>query len=176
MKEVTSRKQFLKTGLVAATGLLLPRSFSFAGTQTEQPAPLKPELVKEFVTVCHSKLDRVKEMLEENHLLLHSSWDWGGGDFETGIEAAGHMGLKDIADYLISKGARYNIFIAAMYGNLEVVKNILTLQPQLLNAKGPHGFTLLHHALQGGSAAKSVADYLTKLGAKETNVGFHSKS
>ena len=175
MIQKTSRKQFIATGLATVTGLLLPAKFSYAVNQTQQPDPIKPELVKEFVSACHSKFDRVKEMLAENHLLLHVSWDWGGGDFETGIEAAGHMGDKEIADYLLGKGARYNIFIAAMYGNLEVVKNILTAQPQLLNAKGPHGFTLLHHASKGGETAKSVLDYLTGLGAKETNVGFHTK-
>lgn len=170
----TTRKQFIKSGLLAATGVLMPGIYSSA-QQQETPAPLKPEMVKEFVRVCHNNLARVKEMLENDHLLLHASWDLGGGDFESGIEAAGHVGDTEIADYLLSKGARYNIFLAAMYGNLEVVKNILTAQPQLLNAKGPHGLTLLHHARKGGEAAKPVEEYLASLGATVTKFKFHEK-
>jgi len=50
-------------------------------------------------------------MLAEYPLLLNSSWDWGGGDFETALGAAGHMGLKDTANFLISQGARVDIFV-----------------------------------------------------------------
>jgi len=144
--------------------------------QDEKPVPLKAELVKEFVGVSHGKFDRVKEMLEAEHLLLHASWDWGGGDFESGIEAAGHVGNKEIAGYLLSKGARYNIYLACMLGHLDTVKNVLTFNPTLLNAKGPHGFTMLHHAQKGGEEAKAVVDYLQSLGAKETKVDFYLKS
>ena len=44
-------------------------------------------------------------MLDNDHLLLHVSFDWGGGDYESGIEAAGHVGNKEIAAYLLGKGA-----------------------------------------------------------------------
>jgi len=170
----TTRKQFIKNGLLAVAGVLFPKVNSF-GQQPDVPPPLKPEVVKEFVGVSHSNLARVKEMLENDHLLLHCAWDLGGGDFESGIEAAGHVGNKEIADYLLSKGARYNIFLAAMYGNLDMVRNVLTAQPQLLNAKGPHGLTLLHHANKGGANAKPVADYLSSLGATETKINFYVK-
>jgi hypothetical protein len=62
-----------------------------------------------------------------------------------------------------------------MMGNLELVKNVLGLQPQLLNSKGPHGFTLLHHAKQGGENSKPVFDYLQSLGAKEMKLDFYAK-
>ena len=170
----TTRKQFIKSSLLTATGVLLPRIYGTA-EQQDPPPQLKPEFVKEFVRACHNNLSKVKEMLESNHLFLHSAWDLGGGDFESGIEAAGHVGDKEIADYLLGKGARYNIFLAAMYGNLEMVKNVLTLQPQLLNAKGPHGLTLLHHARKGEETAKPVEEYLTSLGATITKFKFYDK-
>ena len=171
---VIRRTEFIQKSLLGAAGILLPASVLGQQGQ-EKPAPIKLEIVKEFVTVAHGKMDRLKEMLENDFLLLHVSYDWGGGDFETAIEAAGHMGNKEIADYLLSKGARYNIYLAAMLGHLDIVKQVLTMNSQLLNSKGPHGFTLLHHAKKGGESSVVVVDYLQGLGAKETNVGFYNK-
>jgi ankyrin repeat protein len=108
--------------------------------------------------------------------LLHVSYDWGGGDYESGIEAAGHVGNKEIAAYLLSRGARYNIYLACMLGHLEVVKQVLTFNPSLLNSKGPHGFTMLHHAQKGGEESKAVAEYLQSIGAVETRMDFYAKA
>lgn len=169
------RSEFLQKTLIGSTALLLPAPFATAQGQ-EKPPPIKLEIVKEFVGVSHSKLDRVREMLENDHLLLHVSNDWGGGDYESGMEAAGHVGNKDIANYLLSKGARYNIYLACMLGHLETVKNVLTYNPGLLNSKGPHGFTMLHHANKGAESSKAVVEYLISLGAKETRIDFYKKA
>lgn len=172
-----SRLDFIKTSLAGAAAFFIPSATGLAQqVKQDKPAPLKLEVVKEFVGVCHSNLDRVKEMLGNDHLLLHSSYDWGGGDFESGIEAAGHVGNKDIAAFLLSQGARYNIYLASMLGRLDIIKNVLTDNPILLNSKGPHGFTLLHHAKKGGAESIAVVDYLTSLGAVETRIDFYAKS
>jgi len=63
-------------------------------------------------------MEAVKKLLEETPGLLNASWDWGGGDFETAMGGAGHMGRADIAEYLINKGARMDIFVATMLGKL----------------------------------------------------------
>jgi hypothetical protein len=34
---------------------------------------------------------------------------------------------------------------------------------------------MLHHAQRGGEEAKSVADYLKSLGAKETKIDFYAR-
>jgi hypothetical protein len=166
-----TRQNFLQYSLMGAAGILLP---SFVKAQDDKPAPLNLEIVKEFVIACHGKLDRAKEMLENQHLLLHVSYDWGGGDYESGIEGAGHVGNKDIAAYLLSKGARYNVYLASMLGHLDIVKQVLTYNPLLLNSKGPHGFTMLHHARKG--EAKTVEEYLLSLGAVETKINFYAKA
>jgi len=168
------RSTFLQKSLMGGI-VLLPALELSAQQGQERPAPLKLELVKEFVSVAHVKFDRVKEMLENEPLLLHVSNDWGGGDYESAIEAAGHMGNKEIADYLLGKGARYNIYLACMMGHLDTVRNVLTSQPQLLNSKGPHGLTMLHHAKKGGEQSKAVEEYLISLGAKETRIDFYAK-
>lgn len=169
-----SRSQFLKQTFNAGVLLVAPAMLS-AQEKQEKPPAIGLEIVKEFVSVCHGKIDRVKEMLEDNHLLLHVAYDWGGGDFESGIEAAGHIGNKEIASYLLSKGARYNIYLACMLGHLETVKQVLSFNPGLLNSKGPHGFTMLHHAQKGGADSVAVAEYLQSIGAKDTRINFYVK-
>ena len=42
--------------------------------------------------------------------------------------------------------------------------------PSTLHVKGPHGFTLLHHAEKGGEEALKVVEYLKKLGATEGKI------
>ena len=159
-----SRKHFLQTAALGA-GSLVTLPFIVTAGHQEKPPPLKPELVKEFVIAGHGNLEKVKQMLAEEPGLLNASWDWGGGDFETAIEGAGHVGNKSCADYLLSQGARLNIFCAAMLGQLGFVKTLLTTYPDLKSSKGPHGLQLMHHALKGGEEAKPVLDYLQSIGA-----------
>jgi hypothetical protein len=169
-----TRNLFLRSASLAIAGLAIPK-ISRGHTIQDKPAPMNPDLVKEFVTVCHGQFDRVKTMLEENHLLLHVSHDWGGGDFESGIEAAGHVGNNEIANYLLQNGARYNIYLASMLGHFDIVKQVVESSPQLLNSKGPHGFTMLHHAKKGGEQSLAIVNYLESKGAKETKIDFYLK-
>jgi hypothetical protein len=97
--------------------------------------------------------------------LLNACCDWGGGDFETAIEGAGHVGRKDIAEFLLENGARMNLFCAAMLGRLDIVKATLSEFPNLKVSKGPHGLQLLHHARKGGPESVTVLDYLVSIGA-----------
>src|SRR5690349_20912267 len=125
----------------------------------KKPA-LQPEMVLEFVTEAHGNFGRVKELLEQEPVLLNAAWDWGGGDWETALGAAAHMGKKDIALHLLAQGARMDIFAAAMLGRIDVVRAILAEQPAALKAPGPHGISLLSHAKKGGKAAAAVVALL----------------
>lgn len=163
-----NRRTFLKVSFMTAGASLIAlpvfgRSSTQISMQTKDP--IKPELVREFVVKGHGDLNRVKELLEQEPQLLNATWDWGGGDFETAIGGAGHMGRPDIAEFLLSKGARMDVFVAAMLGKLDVVKSTLEAYPGLKLSKGPHGLTLLHHATKGGEKSKAVLDYLTEIGA-----------
>ena len=60
-----------------------------------------------------------------------------------------------------------DIFCATMMGMLEVVESMLTLQPALIDARGPHGFNLHFHAQVGGDEAKPVLDYLQSIKERE---------
>lgn len=129
----------------------------------ERPPALPLELVNDFVKVAHGDLAKVKTMLDETPSLLNATWDWGGGDFETALGAAAHTGSRDIALHLIAKGARIDLFAAAMLGKLDVVKAILTAFPDARNSLGAHGIPLIVHAQQGGEEAQAVLEYLQSL-------------
>ena len=126
----------------------------------ERPAPLHTALVREAVAVAHGDLARVQALLEQEPRLVNAAWDWGGGDWETPLGAAAHMGQRDIAEYLLEHGARLDLFAAAMLGKLEVVQAALEALPGALHVAGPHGITLLAHAKAGGPNAEAVAAYL----------------
>ncbi len=160
------RKQFIKSLGVAS--VVIP-SFSFYSFSQNQEEPqLDRALVKKFVGASHGKFDVAKDLLAEHPTLLNAAHDWRHGDYETGLGAASHIGNKEIAQYLLDNGAQANIFTAALFGRMEILKPMLEFNPKLLNAKGPHGLTLLHHANQGGDEALQVKEYLTSLGLKET--------
>ena len=167
-----NRKYFLQQAMVS-TGVLIATPVLFSG-QTVPPAkppkadPLPAEKVKEFVIVGHSDLGKVKTLLLEFPTLLYATWDWGGGDFETALEGAGHVGTKDVANFLIGQGSRTNLFVLTMLGKTQIVKACLETYPEYLNARGPHGFTFLHHAQKGGDDAKELLDYFQMKGLKET--------
>ena len=124
---------------------------------------LEPDLVQEFVGVAHGDFNRVKELLEREPTLVNATWDWGGGDFETALGAAAHMGAKDIANYLLERGARLDVFAAAMLGKLDIVKAALKEYPDAKDILGPHGIPLIAHAVAGGDDAKEVLEYLQSL-------------
>ena len=121
------------------------------------------QLVQDFVIYAHSDLAMTQQLLEKEPAVLNAAMDWGGGDWETALGAAAHMGRRDIAAHLLEKGARTDLFCAAMLGQLEAVKAMLTFQPKLIDAKGPHGFSLHFHAQVGGKDAEPVLDYLQSI-------------
>ena len=129
----------------------------------ETKPALDASLVQQFVGNAHGDLDRVKELLAQEPGLINACWDWGGGDFETGLGAAAHMGRRDIAEFLLENGARLDLFAAAMLGKLEIVQAALSAFPEVINIPGPHGIPLVAHAKAGGEEAKEVFAYLASL-------------
>lgn len=129
-----------------------------------RPSWKKPQinrqLVQDFVIFAHSDPDMTGKLVAREPMLVNAYVDWGGGDWESGLGGAAHMGRRDIVELLLGHGARPDLFCAAMLGQLDVVKAFLTLQPKLIDARGPHGFTLHFHAQVGGKGAEPVLEYL----------------
>lgn len=136
------------------------------------------------VNAAHFDLAKVKELVTNRPELACASWDWGFGDYESAIGACSHTGRRDIAEFLMNKGARPDIFTFAMLGMLASVKEIIETFPGIQSNRGPHGITLLKHA-QNRLASRDIGpldkanvgkviDYLEKLG--NANVGATSLS
>ncbi len=118
------------------------------------------QLVQDFVIFAHSDLEMVKTLLDREPGLLNAAVDWGAGDWETALGGASHMGRRDIVEHLLAKGARVDLFCATMLGQTDIVRTLLTLQPTLIEAKGPHGFSLHFHAQVGGEQSAETLEYL----------------
>jgi hypothetical protein len=126
----------------------------------ETKPAIDANLVQQFVGNAHGDLNRVKELLAEEPALINACWDWGGGDFETGLGAAAHMGRRDIAEFLLENGARLDLFAAVMLGKIKIVKATLEAFPEAIRTPGPHGIPVIAHAKAGGEDAKEVLEFL----------------
>jgi len=123
-----------------------------------------PERVQQFVGASHGNVETVRTMLKESPALAKATVDWGFGDWETAIGAASHVGNRAIAGMLMDHGARPDLFTFAMLGQLEVVKAYVEASPGIQKIRGPHGFTLMHHAKKGGKGSEAVVAYLERVG------------
>ncbi len=147
---------------------LLAIAWPLRSQQAPNDETLDKALVKQFVGSSHKDIDKVMALLAEYPTLLNAAHDWGRGDFETGLGAASHVGYKELVLFLLEKGAQANIFTACLFGETAIVKSMISAFPPSLHSKGPHGFTLLHHAEQGGEAAMEVREYLMSQGVTKS--------
>ena len=127
---------------------------------SDAPPQLDPAQVQSFVANAHGDLDVVRSLLADEPRLVNAAWDWGGGDWETGLGAAAHMGRRQIALLLLEYGARLDLFVAAMLGYFDIVSAVLSEFPEMRDALGPHGIPLVEHARAGGADARAVLELL----------------
>lgn len=154
----TTRRSALAAGVsMFATGLICPRlaAQDAPATRSVRNKPDKgpqidPALIKQFVGAGHGDLDAVRQMLAERPSLVNGVWDWGGGDFETALGGAAHMGRADIAAYLVEHGARLDLFAAAVLGKIEIIRTAAAAFPGIHRTPGPHGIPLIAHAKKAG--------------------------
>ncbi|WP_207764279.1 hypothetical protein [Hanstruepera neustonica] len=180
------RRSSLKLGALAVLGLAIPKVGFTNNTsnlfipKTQDTVPehfpnIPPEVISEVVGKSHFDLDAVKALVDKRPELARSVWEWRFGDFESAIGAASHVGRRDIALYLIKKGARPTLFTFAMLGHYEAVKATVEASPGIQQTMGPHGISLLDHALNGKRMQNSMTvienenlertiDYLSNLG------------
>ncbi|MBZ0276186.1 MAG: ankyrin repeat domain-containing protein [Anaerolineae bacterium] len=123
------------------------------------------ETIKEFVSAAHFNLDRVKTMLAEQPALLNVRYDWGNGDWESAVQAGGHMGNRALTGFLLDAGASLDICVAAMMGMRDQVAAYLEADSSLARTRGPHGIGILFHAAMSGDTA--IADLLHQHGGGE---------
>ena len=171
LEVAVSRKHFLRYGLLATAAALggtrllaqTPASSASPPKAPDRGPQIESDLVKQFVIAGHSNLDKVKEMLAGQPALINATWDWGGGDFETALGGASHMGRADIARFLLENNARMDLFAAAMLGRLDIIKAAAAAFPNILRVPGPHKIPLIAHAEKGGADAVAVVEFLRTL-------------
>jgi hypothetical protein len=95
------------------------------GEVARKRGPEDLALVYAFVGAGHGNLDKVKELVAQDPHLVYAARDWGDGDWETALGGASHTGHREIADYLLSKGARIDAYSAAMLGERDVMLALL---------------------------------------------------
>jgi len=142
---MTTRRTLVGGALAAVSAL--------KAQNPEAQPQFAPDLVKEFVGKSHTDLAAVRDLLKREPRLVTASWDWGAGDFETGLNAASHMGRHDIADLLIESGARIDAPAVFMLGWEASAKSLLAAFPAVHKTPGAHGIPLLSHTILGKSPA-----------------------
>jgi hypothetical protein len=131
-----------------------------------QAAPQDITVVKEWIIKAHQrKLAPMMDLLERDPELVHASYDWGAGDWESALQAAAHTGSRDMARFLLDRNARPDLFAAAMLGELAFIKAALGVSPRGIEVRGAHAIPLLSHAIAGGTEADPVLRFLLESGA-----------
>ena len=152
-----NRRRFIATGVTAVAGFTASR-LAAQSPAVEPPASgfqLTPEeiargqkstagrkprqnldVVLAFVQAGHkTDVARLKEFIAYAPKLVIASWDWGNGDWETALGGASHTAHPEVARYLLSQGARMDVFCAAMLGEREAVKALLKADPATATTK-----------------------------------------
>lgn len=185
-EHIHERRNFLKKSSLAFLGIssvslvrgsenhFLNKSIASSDSFFYRYPSMDDEMVSSVVGASHNNFDKVKELITNRPELAKAAWDWGFGDWETALGAASHVGRRDIAELLMSYGARPDIFTYTMLGMLKSVQEIIETIPGIQKQPGPHGITLLQHAknrlsnkdISTGDAANvnKVVTYLESVG------------
>jgi hypothetical protein len=116
--------------------------------------------INPFVTLAHFNFDRVKELAAATPALLdtRASWD------ETAIEAASHMGLRPMAEWLAERGAAVSTCTAVLLGNAALVKGAIAADRLVVNERGAHDIAILGYTAYAREQAE-IAGMLLEAGA-----------
>jgi ankyrin repeat protein len=133
-------------------------------TGEKMSAP-SPEQIRDFVIAGHGDFEKVKAMLAETPELLNAAHPWSETDRETALMAAAQVANRQIAEYLIERGAVVDICIASMMGWREKVAEMLAEDPERIHARGAHRIPLLAYAASSGNL--ELVKMLVESGAGE---------
>jgi ankyrin repeat protein len=134
-------------------------------TRADTPG-IPQELINQFVTVAHFDFEKVKQLqkLCPTLVMARATWD------ELAIEAAAHMGLTTMAEFLADLGAPVSTCTATLLGAQSLVKRLVTEDPACLRERGAHDIGLLAYTAYGNQQVE-IAEFLLGAGAD-----LHSRS
>jgi ankyrin repeat protein len=157
---------FAASAVLGSSAISLGQDSSSAGRgknpgasapEIKRPPALDAALVRSFVSAGHSDLPKITDLLAKEAQLINASFDLGGGDWETALGAASHVGNRTIALHLLEQRARPDAFCAAMLGERDFIVSLMRFSPHSANARGPHGYTLMYHLGYSGNVTMAAA-------------------
>jgi ankyrin repeat protein len=118
------------------------------------------EWINQFVTVAHFDFEKVKHLqkLCPTLIMTRATWD------ELAIEAAAHMGLTPMAQFLAELGAPVSTCTATLVGEQALVKRLVTEDPACIRERGAHDIALLSYTALGNQHLE-IAEFLLGAGA-----------
>jgi ankyrin repeat protein len=148
---------------IARDHLTLRRAFDVHG-QPYRPSSIVGVPVPDqwaFVGKGHFDLDAIERGLAAHPELVHAS----ATTTELAVEAAGHVGQREIVELLLDHGAPYSMPAAIVRGKPAEITALLEHEPDRMHERGPHDFPLLWYpVLVGGSL--ELAELLLARGAQ----------
>jgi ankyrin repeat protein len=120
-------------------------------------------LINEMSTVAHFNFDRVKELQKICPLLVMTRATWD----ELAIEAAAHMGLVPMAQFLADLNAPVSTCTAAILGARDMVKRLIREDPACVHERGAHDISIMAFTAYGNQQTE-IADMLLAAGADLT--------
>jgi ankyrin repeat protein len=124
--------------------------------------PVPQEEINQYIIDCHSNLDLVKQKTKQQPTLVNG---YNPVVDESALGAAGHMGRRDIAEFLLAHGAELELATAAMLGMKKEVEAWLAEDPSLAGSGGAHGIPVAFHAAMSGDT--TIMQLLWDHGAQE---------
>jgi ankyrin repeat protein len=118
------------------------------------------EWINQFVTVAHFDFEKVKQLqkLCPTLMMTRATWD------ELAIEAASHMGLTAMAQFLADLGAPVSTCTATLVGEQALVKRLVKEDAACIRERGAHDIALLAYTALGAQHVE-IAEFLLDSGA-----------
>jgi ankyrin repeat protein len=118
------------------------------------------EWINQFVTVAHFDFEKVKHLqkLCPTLIMTRARWD------ELAIEAAAHMGLTPMAQFLAHLGAPVSTCTATLVGEQALVKRLVSEDAGCIRERGAHDIALLSYTALGNQHVE-IAEFLLGAGA-----------
>lgn len=87
------------------------------------------------------------------------------------LAVARYNGKNDIVQLLLERGAPLDVYLAAMFGNVDRLKELIAADPQAAKAHSADGWTALHLAafFNQPDAARALLDAGADVSARSTN-------
>jgi ankyrin repeat protein len=147
---------------IARDHIALRRAYDAYGRRY-RPADLGDVSVAEqsaFTGMGHFDREGIEAGLAANPRLVHATATTG----EMAVEAATHVGQREIAELLLEHGAPLSMPTAVVRGDIGEMRALLDAAPDRVHERGPHDFALLWYAVIGGGSI-AMAELLTERGA-----------